>query len=148
MTKDWMSDARKIPDAVMNYLRPIAVHAVVDRDLSADVVAHVFNMKPSAIRRWVRQYKEGRDEALDTKKAPGATPIITPEIDAWLKDVIVNSTPRKFGYDIELWTLGILVMLLEKTFGIKVWHSTVANHLHDLNLSCQVPQYRAYRVST
>jgi transposase-like protein len=57
MTKDWMSDARKIPDDVMNYFQPIAVHAVVDRDLSADVVADVFNMKPSAIRRWVRQYR-------------------------------------------------------------------------------------------
>jgi transposase len=144
MHKDWLSDARKIPDDVMNYLRRMAVHAVVYKDLRADVVADAYNMKPSTIRRWVRQYKEGGDDALDTKKAPGATPIIAPEIDVWLRDVIVNSTPRKFGYDTELWTLGILVMLLEKTFGIKVWHSTVANHLHELNLSCQVPEYRAY----
>ena len=31
MNKDWVSDARKIPDEAMNYIRRIAVHAVIDR---------------------------------------------------------------------------------------------------------------------
>jgi len=47
------------------------------------------------------------------------------------------------GYDTELWTLKILVALIEETFEIRVSDSTVAVHLPTLGLSCQVPKARA-----
>jgi hypothetical protein len=39
MNDDWMSDARKIPDDVMNYIRRLAVHAVVDKHQNVDLMA-------------------------------------------------------------------------------------------------------------
>jgi len=60
-----------------------------------------------------------------------------------LKWTILHSTPVDHGYDTELWTLKILVALIEETFEIQVSDSTVAKHLHTLGLSCQVPNYRA-----
>ena len=144
MNKDWVSDARKIPDEAMNYIRRIAVHAVVDRHYSPELIAKIFHISRSSIYEWVNWYRDGGDEALDTRKAPGAKPIITPKIDRWLKQTILRSTPVDHGYDTELWTLAILASLLEKKFGIRVYESTIANHLHRMNLSCQAPQYRAY----
>ena len=83
------------------------------------------------------------DQALDTRKAPGAAPVITPKLEQWLKRTILHSTPSDYGYDTELWTLNILADLLHARFGIRVYESTIWNHLHRLRLSCQVPQDRA-----
>ena len=46
MNKDWVSDARKIPDEAMNYIRRIAVHAVVDRHYSPELIAKIFHISP------------------------------------------------------------------------------------------------------
>jgi len=144
MTEEWMSDARKIPDETMNYIRRIAVHAIVDGKHSLEQVADILNMSRSSIYNWLSWYREQGDKGLDTRKAPGAPPIVTTEIDLWLKDTIIHSTPAAFGYDTHLWTLRILAELLEKKYHIDVYESTLANHLHNRGLSCQVPQYQAY----
>jgi hypothetical protein len=34
----------------------------------------------------------------------GATPLVTPEMDAWLQDVVLQHTPVDFDYDTNLWT--------------------------------------------
>lgn len=39
MNADWMSDARKVPDEVMNYIRRIAVRAVVEDKESPELIA-------------------------------------------------------------------------------------------------------------
>ena len=55
----------------------------------------------------------------------------------------MHSTPEAHGYDTVLWTLEILVDLLKKRFDLWVSDSTVALHLHQMNLSCQKPGYQA-----
>ena len=80
---------------------------------------------------------------MDSRSAPGAAPVITPALERWLADTILTSTPVAYGYDAELWSLTILVELLQQRFGVWVADSTVALHLHRLELSCQQPCYRA-----
>lgn len=143
MNANWIRDGRELPDETMDYIRKIAVHAIVDQHRCPELIADIFHMSRSAIYRWLQWYNEGGDEALLTKHAPGATAVITPLIESWLKWTILHSTPADHGYDTELWTLKILVALLEATFEIQVGESTVAKHLHGLRLSCQVPNYRA-----
>jgi transposase len=145
MNQEWMSDARKIPDDVMDYIRRIAVHAVVDQHESPERIAAIFHIHRSAIYKWLKWFHRDGDQALDTRKAPGASPIITPKIDRWLKRTILHSTPADHGYDTELWTLNIIAGLVKSKFGVQVYESTIANHLHRLKLSCQVPQYRSDR---
>jgi transposase len=144
MNIDWTSDARKIPDEVMSYIRQIAVHAVTDQHHSPELIAKIFRISRSSIYEWLNWYRDGGDQALNTRKAPGAPPIVTSKIDRWLKRTILRSKPTDHGYDTALWTLAILAALLEKKFGIRVCESTIANHLHRMDLSCQAPQYRAY----
>ncbi|MBK8537451.1 MAG: winged helix-turn-helix domain-containing protein [Candidatus Competibacteraceae bacterium] len=57
----------------------------------------------------------------------------------------MHSTPEDHGYDTVLWTLEILVDVLKKRFDLWVSDSTVALHLHQMNLSCQKPCYQAPR---
>lgn len=143
MNAEWLSDFRKIPDEVMNYLRRIAVRAVEDQHYSPELIAKIFGISRSCIYDWLRWYRAEGEAALDTGAAPGAAPVLTPELDRWLHDTILTSTPVDYGYDTELWTLQILVELLRQRFGVWVSDSTVALHLHRLDLSCQRPCYRA-----
>ena len=39
MNAQWLFDARKIPDEVMNYIRRIAVRAIKEKDYSPELVA-------------------------------------------------------------------------------------------------------------
>lgn len=144
MNADWMRDPRKIPDDVMNFLRRLAVSAVIEKKQSIKDVATIMNLSQGTIRKWVTWYRRDGEDALDTRKAPGAQPIIDDHKEIWLKHTILNSTPMDFGYDTFLWTLKLLADVLKQEFGITVYESTIWNHLQKLGLSCQAPTYRAY----
>lgn len=142
MKAKWLSDARKIPDEVMNYIRLIAVRAVEEKHYSPELIAEILGMSRSSIYDWVRWYRADGEAALATRMAPGAPVVITPIMDWWLEQTVLKSTPLNHGYDTVLWTRAILVELLKKHFGIWVAESTVGLHLHQLDLSCQKPCYR------
>ena len=143
MKAEWLSDARKIPDEVMNYLRRIAVRAVEEKHYSPEVIADILGISRSSMYDWLRWYRAGGEAALDTRTAPGAPVVITPIMDWWLEQTVLNSTPVSHGYDTVLWTRAILAELLHKHFGICVSESTVGLHWHALDLSCQAPCARA-----
>ncbi|MBK8754833.1 MAG: helix-turn-helix domain-containing protein [Candidatus Competibacteraceae bacterium] len=56
MKEDWLSDARKIPDEVMNYLRRIAVRAVEEKHYSPELITAIFGISRSCIYEWLRAY--------------------------------------------------------------------------------------------
>lgn len=142
MTPDWLKDGRKIPDNVMHYVRIMAVHAVRMLGQSPKIVSEVYNFSPNCIYRWLKQYDEGGFEALESKTAPGAEPIITTEMDEWLQRVVIGSTPDQFEYDTNLWSCKILADLLEREFGAQANDETVRIHLKSLGLTCQIPEYQ------
>jgi transposase len=142
MNEEWLLDGRQIPDEVMGYIRKMAVHAIRERGESPEIVAQIFNFNRSCIYRWLKQYDEGGYAALESRMPPGASPLITEEMDEWLKQTVLNSTPVDFGYDTTLWTCAILADLLQKEFAITVTGCTVSLHLNKLGLSYQKPAYQ------
>ncbi len=52
-----LSDFRKIPDEVMNYLRRIAVRAVEENHYSPELIAKVLGVSRSCIYDWLRWYR-------------------------------------------------------------------------------------------
>jgi transposase len=108
MKADGLSDARKIPDEVMNYLRPMAVRAVEEKHYRSELIADIFGISRSSISDWLRWYHEEGEDALDTRVAPGAPPVITPVMAWWLKQIVLHATPVEHGYDSVLWTRTIL----------------------------------------
>jgi len=49
MANEWLSDARKIPDEVMRYIRKLAVRAVVEFGWSPECVYEVFGISRSSL---------------------------------------------------------------------------------------------------
>lgn len=142
METSWLEDGRKIPDEAMYFIRRMAVHAVRVRGESPELVARTYNFNRDCIYRWLRQYDAGGFEALKSRMASGAKPVVTAEMEEWLKHTILAETPDKFGYDTNLWTCPILAALLQKEFDVTVSDWSVAVHLKKLGLSCQKPEYQ------
>lgn len=109
MKAAWLLDARKIPDEAMNDLRRIVVRAIEENPQSPELMSEIFEISRSRIDAWPRGYRDGGEEALDTRQAPGAPPVLMPHIDHWPKETILHSTPKDHGDDTVLWTLAILV---------------------------------------
>jgi transposase len=143
MKPNWMSDARQIPDDVMTFLRQIAVRAVNEKNFRPDEVSDMLGIGRSSIYDWLHRFAINGYEGLETRKAPGCPPLITKEMDAWLKDTVLNNTPEDFDYDTPLWTSDILAELLGFHFGVVVAGPAVNRHLKKLNLSYQKPSYYA-----
>ena len=138
-----MSDARKIPDDVIGYIRKIAVRAIEDDRFSPELIAEVFHINRTAIYAWVRRFTEGGYPALNTKKAPGSPKEVTESIETWLKTTVLEKSPKDFGYETALWTRDILAEILNDKFDLDVAGSTVGVHLRKLRLSYQKPWFRA-----
>lgn len=139
----WISDHRLISDDAMEVVRHIAVAAIVDRNKRPDDVSDIIGFSLSSIYEWLNRFAVDGYEGLKTRKAPGAPPIITIEMDDWLKTTVLGSTPENFGYETPLWTSDILAELLQQKFGVTAASRTVNQHLKNLNLSYQKPAYHA-----
>jgi len=143
MKPAWLDDARLIPDEVMSYIRMIAVHAVRDNGFSPEDVSELLGISRSSVYAWLKRFKSEGYEGLETKKAPGAEPVVTAEMDSWLKQTVLETTPEAFGYDTPLWTCALLAEVLAERFGVEVGGAAINAHLHRLGLSAQKPTYRA-----
>jgi len=136
-------DGRKIPGEVMSYIRKMAVLAVEKGGFSPEAVINMLGLSRGCIYRWLRIYREEGLKGLETHTAPGAAPIITAEIEQWLRKTVLETVPADHGYDTRLWTRDILAELLYRRFGVKVSGRTVSRHLTKLGLSYQIPRYSA-----
>ena len=81
MKPDWLSDGRLIPDEVMSYFRKIAVHAVEEMGYRPEDVIKILGLSRSTLYDWLKRFREHGYEGLNTKKAPGARPLVTAERD-------------------------------------------------------------------
>ncbi len=136
-------DGRTIPGPTMDYLRKIAVRAVEEKGYSPEVVIDLLGLSRSCIYTWLRRYRADGLKGLETQKAPGSLPVISREMEQWLRETVLHSTPVEHGYDTVLWTREILAELLGLRFGVQVSGRTVSLHLSKIGLTYQKPSYRA-----
>jgi len=142
MNSRWNGDYRAVPDEAMYFIRKIAVRAVVEFGYSVQWVADVLGVAKSAVHEWINWYRESGDMGLETRLPPGAKPTLTEQMEVWLRETILSTTPMEHGFDSTLWTCDILRSLLKRKFGIDVTVSTIRLHLHAMGLSYQRPWYR------
>ena len=145
MIDSWEEDGRKIPGLVMNYIRKIAVRAVEKKGYSPEAVIDMLGLSRSCIYDWLRKCHEAGMAGLETQTAPGAEPQVSEEMEIWLHEVVLETTPEAYGYDTRLWNRDILAELLSHEFGVRVSGRTISRHLSKLDLSYQKPQYRAVK---
>ena len=143
MKDNKLIDYRTVPDIVMDYIRKIAVDAIDNRSFSVQEAVEFLGISKSTIYEWLKKFDQSGYDALNTVKAPGADPIMTSEMDEWLKGVVLGKTPMDFGFESTLWTCKIMMELLHEEFGIEVSESTISIHLKKMRVSYQRPRYRA-----
>jgi len=68
---------------------------------------------------WAKRFNEFGLKGLQDKPKTGNKPRITPEQLSWLKKVILDESPTKYGYNTETWTAPMLVELIQNQLGIK-----------------------------
>ena len=142
--KDEMKiDGRSLPDTAMDYIRKMAVRAVEEKGYSLEVVIDIFGLSRSCIYTWLHCHRAEGPSGLEARHAPGKAPVLTAEMESWLREVILESTPVARGYDRVLWMREMLAELLEWHFGVKVSGRTVSGHLKRMGLSDRQPSDRA-----
>jgi transposase len=123
----------------------LSVCRAIEKDgVSPDVAAQVMGFSRTAVFEWWRAYREGGEEALETKPAPGRPPGLSDEQMAELMRIIVGKNPQQLDFGPALWTRGIVRELIERKFGVPLSEVSVGRILHKLGLSPQRPLYRAY----
>ena len=142
MNMEWLTDGRKIPDDAMFYIRSMAVYAVRTLGQSPEDVIKVLNFNRACMYHWLKVYDEGGYDALKSVMPAGAQPLVTGELDEWIKEVVPEKTPIDFGYDTNLWSCKILAGILEREFAVTVSESTIRLHLKRLGFSPQKPEYQ------
>jgi transposase len=63
----------------------------------------------------------------------------------WLYQAITKHDPRQYDFPFNLWTLGLVRVLLKRKFGIELSKSGVSRLLRHLGLSPQRPIYKSYK---
>lgn len=67
---------------------------------------------------WVKRFNELGLEGLKDKPKTGRKPKISSEQLVWLKDVVLNESPTKHGFNTETWTAPLIVIIIEKKCNI------------------------------
>lgn len=122
----------------------LSVCKAIEEGVSPDVAAQVMGFSRAVVFEWWRAYREGGEEALETKPAPGRPPGLSDEHMAELMRIIVGKNPQQLDFGPALWTRGIVRELIQRKFGVSLSEVSVGRILHKLGLSPQRPLYRAY----
>ncbi len=143
MNPSGLSDARQIPNEVMNDLRRLAVRTAEEKGHSPELMAEILGISRSSIYDGLRRYRAEGEAALETRSAPGAPRTITAGLRGWLRKTVLTSTPVDHGDDTVRWTRKMLAEWLARRFGVHVAESTVGLHRRALDLRYQQPCDRA-----
>jgi transposase len=67
---------------------------------------------------WVKRFNEFGLEGLKDKPKTGRKPKISEAELVWLKNIIINESPTKYGFNTETWTAPLIVIILKKNCNI------------------------------
>jgi transposase len=90
-------------------------------------------------------YREEGEEGLESSKATGRKPTLTPRQTERLKRVILGKNPQQLNFGPALWTLPLVSQLIERLYGVVVHKTTVSRILERLGLTPQKPVRRAFK---
>lgn len=110
---------------------------------SDEQVARRFRVTKMSVNRWRHALETGGPDALVSKGAAGARPLLTADQQQELM-ALIEAGPAAHGYLDQRWTLSRIAELIRTEFGVR-FHSSGALHemLTRIGASWQVPTRRA-----
>lgn len=124
--------------------RRIAIEAV-HQGATVESVARMLKVSLRTVFRWLVRYRMGGHHALQEGHRSGRPPKVDAELMRWLYDAITRHDPRQYDFPFNLWTLGLVRILLKRKFGVELSKSGVSRLLGHLGLSPQRPIYKSYK---
>jgi putative transposase len=100
----------------------------------------------STINTWLRSYETLGVDGLQTGKAPGATPRLTPEQREKLSQIITLG-PQAAGFTSGVWTGPMVREYIFQHFGVGYHNHHLPRLLHQLGFSVQRPRKRLARAN-
>jgi transposase len=137
-------DARSLDHGTLEEMRRIAVRAVLEGETQRSVAKRL-EVGYQSVCKWVAAYREGGDDALAARKAPGPASKLSEREIAKLRRVIVGKNPQQLSFGPALWTLQIIGQLIESMFGKVLHNSTVWRMLHRIGVTPQQPTRQAFQ---
>ena len=135
-------DARSLDHGTLEEMRRLAVRRVKAGE-SQNSVAESLEVHPRTVSKWYTAERKAGPEALASTKSSGRPPGLTEEERAVLLGLIVGKTPLQLDFGTALWSVPVVLDVVQKQFG-KVLHSTtVLRTLHRMGLTPQKPTKRA-----
>jgi transposase len=139
-----VKDARSLSPEGQEALRQRAVRAVL-RGMKQTAAARTFGVARGTVARWVGQYRQGGEAALDQRpQGRPAAPKLTGEQQTAIVGLIEGHSPDQLGLPAFLWTRETVATLIKKRFGLALSVWTVGRYLRRWGLTPQKPARRAY----
>lgn len=109
-------------------------------------IARITRQSLLTVRRWLHRFETEGCAGLVEAPRSGRPPELTTAIEAFLREVVVQS-PRNFGYARPGWTTALLAKLIRRQFKRRVTDECVRQHLAQVGGVCRRPtwtvKYRA-----
>lgn len=110
-----------------------------------EAVARVLGVSPRTVFYWLERYRHGGYDALREGQRSGRKRKLDAQLLRWLYKAITQHDPRQYDFPFNLWTLGLMRILLKRKFGVPLSKSAISRLLRHLGLSAQRPIYKSYK---
>ncbi len=120
------------------------VIAAIDKGLSPEDVAEIFDCGRSTVYGWVAAYRARGEGLFEVKEPSGRPPLLTNRQTNQLRKWIVGKDPRQLRFEFALWTREMVRDLICERYGVEMTLQGVGKLLRRLGLSAQRPLVRAY----
>jgi putative transposase len=123
------------------YRRAYAVKQKIE-GLSYRTIAKDLNVNYRNVYDWINNYrKDGLDGIRNKRKNGGRIPVIsTTENKATIKDIVLNQSPKTFGYLKNTWSIRLLSTYLTSLLGMNVSPKQTWRIVHDLGIVYKQPK--------
>src|SRR5262249_59706275 len=138
-------DARALPPEAQEALRERVVHAILAEGMSITGAARTFGVHRGTASRWSSAYRRQGAPALAAKaRGRRPTPLLDPQQEARLLEVLGANTPDQFGLPDTLWTREAVADWAAAPLGVPRSRWVWGRWLRAKGFTPQKPARRAY----
>jgi len=105
-------------------------------------IADALGLSQGGVSYIIKRAREGGEEALQKKKAPGAKPRLNSEQKEALLAKLEQGA-EAFGFEGDVWTTKRIAQMIREEFGVSYHHDYIGPLLRSLGWSFQKPVVRA-----
>lgn len=105
-------------------------------------IAKDLNVNYRNVYDWIDNYRKfGLDGIRNKRKNSGKRPMIsTPKNKEMIKDIVLNQSPKTFGYLKNTWSIRLLATYLTSLLGMNVSRMQTWRIIHDLGIVYKQPK--------